>query len=285
MKLPEISVRRPTATLMLFLAIILLGIVAMKMLPIDLMPSMEFPSVTVITVYPGASANEVEEQVTKPLETVLAGAESLTEINSTSKENVSFVQLLYEWGSDVTSAANNARDLIELVKSELPDDAGQPVIYKINSSMLPVVVYAINAEEHYNGIEHIVEDRIAAPLRKVEGVGTVVYLGQPEREIEVNIDPQRLSAYGLSAAQVSLMLQANNINVPAGNINMGVYDFTVRMPAKFESVEEIKNTVLKAVNGQVIRLKDVAAVEDSFQEKEAFARNHMGEGVALMVKS
>jgi HAE1 family hydrophobic/amphiphilic exporter-1 len=231
MKLPEISVRRPTATLMLFLAIILLGIVAMKMLPIDLMPSMEFPSVTVITVYPGASANEVEEQVTKPLETVLAGAESLTEINSTSKENVSFVQLLYEWGSDVTSAANNARDLIELVKSELPDDAGQPVIYKINSSMLPVVVYAINAEEHYNGIEHIVEDRIAAPLRKVEGVGTVVYLGQPEREIEVNIDPQRLSAYGLSAAQVSLMLQANNINVPAGNINMGVYDFTVRMPA------------------------------------------------------
>ena len=284
MKLPEISVRRPTATLMLFLAIILLGIVAMKMLPIDLMPSMEFPSVTVITVYPGASANEVEEQVTKPLETVLAGAESLTEINSTSKENVSFVQLLYEWGSDVTSAANNARDLIELVKSELPDDAGQPVIYKINSSMLPVVVYAINAEEHYNGIEHIVEDRIAAPLRKVEGVGTVVYLGQPEREIEVNIDPQRLSAYGLSAAQVSLMLQANNINVPAGNINMGVYDFTVRMPAKFESVEEIKNTVLKAVNGQVIRLKDVAAVEDSFQEKEAFARNHMGEGVALMVQ-
>lgn len=284
MKLPEIGVKRPTATAMLFVAIILLGIVANRMLPLDLMPTMEFPSVTVITVYPGASANEVEEQVTKPLEAVLAAAENLKELNSTSKENVSFIQLSYEWGSDITSATNSARDLIELAKSELPAAAKQPVIYKINSSMLPVLIYAVNAEEHYDGMEHIVEDDIASPIRKVEGVGTVVYLGQPEREIKVNIDPQRMAAYGLSASQVSVMLQANNINVPAGNINMGVYDFSVRMPAKFESVEEIENTVLKAFNGQVVRLKDVASVEDSFKDKEAYARNHIGEGVALIVQ-
>ena len=284
MNLPKIGVERPIATLMLFIAIILLGVVSLKMLPLDLMPEMEFPSITVITIYPGASANEVEEQVTKPLETVLAAAEELTEIKSSSKENVSFIQLSYEWGGDVTSAANDARDLIELAKSRLPDAAQQPVIFKINSSMMPVLVYAVNADVNYNGIDHIVDEDIASPLRKIEGVGTVLYLGQPEREIKVNINPQQMKAYGLSTSMISTMLKANNINVPAGSIKVGVYDFSVSVPGKFESVDEIGNTVLKATNGQIIRLKDVATVEDTFKEKESFARNHIGEGVALMIQ-
>lgn len=284
MKLPEIGVKRPVATVMLFVAIIMLGLVSLKMLPLDIMPEMEFPSITIITIYPGASANEVEEQVTKPLETILSAAEHLSEIKSTSKENVSFIQLSYSWGSDVTSAANNARDLIELTKTKLPQAAHQPIIYKINSSMMPVLAYAVNAGVNYNGIENIVEEDITTVLRKVDGVGTVVYLGQPEREIKVSVNPQRLSAYGLSATQISTMLKADNISVPAGNINMGVYDFSVRVPGKFETVEEIGNTVLKAFNGQVIRLKDVAKVEDTFMEKEAFARNRTGEGVALMIQ-
>ncbi|MDN4753456.1 efflux RND transporter permease subunit [Porphyromonadaceae bacterium W3.11] len=284
MKLPEIGVKRPVATTMLFLAIMLLGIVSMKMLPLDMMPDMEIPSVTVLTVYPGASANEVEEQVTKPLETVLSGAERLTEIKSTSKENVSVIQLNYNWGGDATSAANNARDLIELAKSALPAEAMQPIIYKINSSMMPILAYAVNANENYNGISQIIEDDIAATLRKVDGVGTVVYMGQPEREIRVSVDPQKLSAYKLSVEQITMMLKGSNISVPAGNINMGVYDFPVRMPGQFESVSEIGNTVLKSFNGHIVRLKDVANVEDSFKDKEAFARNHKGQGVALMVQ-
>lgn len=284
MKLPEIGVKKPVATAMMFIAILLLGVVSLKMLPLDLMPEMEFPSVTVITVYPGASANEVEEQVTKPLETVLSAAEHLKSISSTSKENVSFIQLSYNWGGDVASAANDARDLIELGKSRLPAAARQPVIHKINSSMMPIIAYGINADENYNGIEHIVEEDIATLLRKVDGVGTVIYLGQPEREIKVSVNPQQLKAYGLSTTQISTMLKANNINVPAGNINTGIYDFSVHVPGKFESLDEIGNTVLKAFNGKVIRLKDVATVEDTFKEKEAFSRNHLGEGVALMVQ-
>lgn len=284
MKLPNISVKKPVATLMLFLAILMLGVVSLKMLPLDIMPEMEFPSVTVITIYPGASANEVEEQVTKPLETTLSAAEHLSEIKSTSKENVSFIQLSYNWGSDVTSATNNVRDLIELAKAKLPQAAHQPIIYKINSSMMPVLAYAVNADINYNGIESIVEEDIATVLRKVDGVGTVVYLGQPEREIKVSVNPQQLSAYGLSTSAISTMLKANNISVPSGNINMGIYDFSVRVPGKFETVDEIGNTVLKAFNGQVIKLKDVAVIEDTFAEKEAFARNHMGEGVALMIQ-
>ena len=139
MKLPEIGVKRPVATAMLFVAIILLGLVAMKMLPLDVMPELEYPSITIITIYPGASANEVEEQVSKPLEAVLSGAEYLKDIKSISKENVSFIQLSYNWNTDVTAAANNARDLMELVKSRLPKAAESPIIFKINSSMMPIL--------------------------------------------------------------------------------------------------------------------------------------------------
>lgn len=284
MKLPEIGVKRPVATAMLFVAIILLGLVAMKMLPLDVMPELEYPSITIITIYPGASANEVEEQVSKPLEAVLSGAEYLKDIKSISKENVSFIQLSYNWNTDVTAAANNARDLMELVKSRLPKAAESPIIFKINSSMMPILGYSINATSNYNGIEKIIEDKIATPLRKVDGVGTVIYLGQPEREISISVDPRQLKAYNLSVSEISTILQAENINIPAGNIKVGVFDFSVRVPGKFETVEHIENIALKAFNGKVVRLKDVATVQDTFAEKEAYARNHLGEGVALLVQ-
>ena len=284
MKLPEIGVKRPVATAMLFVAIILLGLVAMKMLPLDVMPELEYPSITIITIYPGASANEVEEQVSKPLEAVLSGAEYLKDIKSISKENVSFILLSYIWNTDVTAAANNARDLMELVKSRLPKAAESPIIFKINSSMMPILGYSINATSNYNGIEKIIEDKIATPLRKVDGVGTVIYLGQPEREISISVDPRQLKAYNLSVSEISTILQAENINIPAGNIKVGVFDFSVRVPGKFETVENIENIALKAFNGKVVRLKDVATVQDTFAEKEAYARNHLGEGVALLVQ-
>lgn len=284
MKLPEFGVKRPIATAMIFVAIMVIGVFSLLKLPLDLMPNMEFPSLTVITVYPGASAVEVEEQVSKPLEAVLSAAENLVEIKSISKENVSFIQLRYEWEEDVTAAANNARDLLELAKSRMPSQAYTPIIYKINASMMPVLGFAINADENYNGLEEIVEDKIASPLRKVDGVGTVIYLGQPEREIRVEIDPTRMQGYGVSVAQVSMMLKANNVNVPAGFVSESAYDFSVRMPGKYESVEELENTVIKAMKGKVVRLKDVATVKDTFKETDASAFNHIGQGIALLVQ-
>lgn len=284
MKLPEFGVKRPIATAMIFIAIMVIGVFSLTKLPLDLMPNMEFPSLTVITVYPGASAIEVEEQVSKPLEAVLSSAENLVEVKSISKENVSFIQLRYEWEEDITAAANNARDLLELAKSRMPAQAYTPIIYKINASMLPVLGYAVNADENYDGLEDIVEDKIASALRKVDGVGTVIYLGQPEREIRIEIDPTRMQGYGVSVAQLSLMLKANNINVPAGFVTDNAYDFAVRMPGKYESVAELENTVIKAVKGKVVRLKDVATVKDTFKEKDASAFNHVGKGLALLVQ-
>lgn len=284
MQLPHISVKRPVATAMIFIAIMVFGLVSLTRLPLDILPELEYPALTVLTVYPGASAEEVEEQVTKIVEPILAGAEQVKEIKSSSRENVSFVQLQYNWGTDVTEAANNARDLLELIKSRLPSEARSPVIYKINSSMIPAVVYAITAEESNNNIEEIIEDKIASRLRKIEGVGTVIYLGQPKREIQVNIDPLKMKAYHLSPEQLSIILKAENITIPGGNIRMGSNDFPVKIPGKIENIAELEELPLVSRNNQVIRLKDVAVIKDTFADDDEYARTPRCEGVALMVQ-
>lgn len=284
MKLPEISVKRPVATAMVFLAILVFGLVSFKMLPLDVMPELEMPSLTVITVYPGASAEEVEEQVSDVLEATLATAADLKEITSTSKENVSFVQLSYKWGTDVTEAANNARDIIEGISAHLPDAARKPIIYKINSSMMPVVVYSITAEDNYNGLDKILENKVAAPLRKAEGVGTVIYLGQPQRQIEIQVDPYKLDAYGISVAQIAKILQAENLSIPGGNMKIGKRDYSIHVDGDIENVKILKNIVLVEFNNKIIRLSDVATVTDGFPEDDEIARNMVGEGAALMVQ-
>ncbi len=284
MKLPQVAVKRPVFTAMLFVAILLFGLVALVKLPLDIFPEMELPTLTVITVYPGASADEVEEQVSKKLEKILSGTEHLKEISSQSKENVSFVQLQFDWGTDITSAANNARDLIELVKNKLPRDAHSPIIFKVNSSLMPVLVYGVTANESYNGLYKIVDDEVASKLRKVPGVGSVIIIGAPEREIKVEIDPIKLHAYNLSINQVATVLKAQNISIPGGNIKVGENDYSVYMPGDIASVEELRDLALINFNGRVIRLSDVAEVRDEYKDKDDVGRTANGKGVTLMVQ-
>lgn len=284
MKLPEMSVRRPIATAMMFLAVLVFGIVSYLKLPLDVMPDLEMPSLTVITVYPGASAEEVEEQVSKVIEATLSTVADLKDISSTSKENVSFVQLSYKWGSDITEAANNARDILDGIAAHLPSDTRKPIIYKINSSMMPVIVYSVTAKDNYNGLDKILEDKIAAPLRKAEGVGTVIYLGQPKRQVEVLVDPVKLDSYGLSISQISTILKAENISVPGGNLKIGKRDYSIHVEGDIPDVNVMRDIVLVEFNNKIIRLKDVAEVVDHFPEDDEIARSVNGEGAALMVQ-
>jgi len=269
---------------MAFMAVLLFGLVSLNKLPLDIMPEMELPTLTVMTVYPGASAEEVEEQVTKPLEELLAGTENLQELQSNSKENVSFISLQFNWGANITEASNSARDLIELAKRDLPDDAQSPVIYKVNSSMFPVLVYGISAEENYDGINEIIKDDIASPLKKIEGVGSVIYVGQPEREIKIHVKPEKLQAYNLAIDEMATILKSENVNIPGGNIKVGTRDFSVRVPAQFESTDEIRNIPLINFNDRIIHLEDVATIHDGFKDKNAYARDQEGRGVAMMIQ-
>jgi HAE1 family hydrophobic/amphiphilic exporter-1 len=284
MKLPKLSVNKPVTTAMVFLAILLFGLVSLKMLPLDVMPAMELPSLTVLTVYPGASANEVEDQVSKILETVLSGVQDLKSIKSSSRENVSIISLQFNWGSDVTSAANNTRDMMELVKSRLPENANEPIIYKVNSAMMPVLMYSISAVENYNGLSQILEDDIAGPLKKVEGVGSVIYIGQPEREIKINVNPDQLNAYKLSIAGLSAILKAENVSIPGGSIKIGTNDFSIRVPAEITSAEELADIPVTNFLGKLVRLRDVAEIEDGYLESDQFSRTKSGPGALVMVQ-
>ena len=149
MKLPEIAVKNPVFTLMFFLAILIFGIVSLTMLPRDILPDAEIPAITIVTVYPGASASEVEEQVTKLLENQLSSVTNLTKISSKSKENVSFISLEFDWNTNLDEASNDTRDMLELVKQDLPSSAYSPSIVKVNSSMVPVLIYNVTAKESF----------------------------------------------------------------------------------------------------------------------------------------
>jgi len=284
MKLTKMSVNRPVATSMAFMAILLFGLVSLKMLPLDVMPAMELPSLTVLTVYPGASANEVEDQVSRVMENQLSGVQDLKNISSSSRENVSVISLQFNWGSDITQAANNTRDMMELVKSKLPQAAREPVIYKVNSSMMPVLIYSISADENYNRLGNILEDEIASPLRKVEGVGSVIYLGQPEREIIINVNPVQLAAYHLSTEQLSAILKAENISIPGGSIREGTLDYSVRIPAEIGSARELASIPVSSFLGKMVRLSDVAKIEDGFAESDEYSRTGERRSAVLMVQ-
>ena len=271
-------------TAMVFMAILLFGLVSLKMLPLDVMPAMELPSLTILTVYPGASANEVEDQVSKVLETMLSGVQDLKSIKSSSRENVSVVSLQFNWGADITSAANNTRDMMEMIKSRLPKNANKPIIYKINSSMMPVLVYSITATENYNGLNQIIEDEIASPLKKVDGVGSVIYIGQPEREIKINVNPEQLKAYNLSIAELSAILSMENVSIPGGNIKAGTSDYSIRIPAEIASADELADIPITNFLGKLVRLSDVATIEDGYLETDEFARTEAGKGAVIMVQ-
>jgi HAE1 family hydrophobic/amphiphilic exporter-1 len=284
MKLPKLSVDRPVATAMAFMAILLFGIVSLRMLPLDVMPAMELPSLTILTVYPGASANEVEDQVSRVIETQLSGVQDLKNIRSSSRENVSVVALEFNWGTDISQAANNTRDMLELVKSNLPDGSNDPIIYKVNSSMIPVLIYGITATESYNGIGQIIEDRIAGPLRKIEGVGSVIYIGHPEREIKINVDPSKLQSYNLSIAELSTLLKAENVNIPGGSIKEGPNDYSIRIPSEITTPEELAEIPVTNFLGRLVRVKDIATIDDSYAESDSYARTRESLGAVLMVQ-
>lgn len=284
MRLPEIAVKNPVFTLMIFIAVLLFGLVSMTMIPKDVLPDIELPSLTVITGYPGANAREVESQVTKTLEQVLSGAGNLKTIKSSSKENISLITMEFNWGTDLDSAANSVRDLLELVKIDLPTDAMTPVIYKLSSSMLPIVAYNIEAGTSYDELEKIIEDKIASRIRKVPGVGTTLVLGEPEREIRIECDPYKLSAYHLTVMQVGQLIKTQNVSIPAGNIKLGKSDLAVRVPAEFSGIDEIGATPLVSFGGKVVRISDVATLTDSFKEKEAFVRSSGKRSVLMLVQ-
>ena len=280
MKLPEIAVRRPVTTVMVFAAIALLGSVAFFKLNLDMLPDIEPPAVSVITIYPGASAADVESEVTKYLEDQLSTTPDLDRLESKSKDNIAIINCIFNWATDLDVAVNDIREKIDLARPDLADGAEDPFIYKFSSSMVPVLVVTVTAKESSPDLYRIVDKQIADPLKRVSGVGAILYEGGVERQINVHFDREALDAHHLSVQQIRTVLSSENLNLPVGTVKVGKEELQIRVAGRYRNAAEIGNTVIGSDNDAFIRLRDVAEVIDAHDEATQWG---WGSGVPGMV--
>jgi len=284
MNVPRLCVQRPTTTLMIFFAVLLVGVISLLRLPLDMFPEMTVPSLSVVTSYPGASAEDVETKVTKTLEDRLTTVPDLKHITSTSKQDLSLITLSFEWGTDLDTRANDVRDAIGFAEILLPDDAEKPLVLKFDISNFPIMSYGITAQESYYDLKEIVEDEIADPLKRVPGVGSVIVRGGPRRQVNIHLDQQLLEAYRVTPQDVVQAIYNENQTNPAGNLKVGIKDYSLRVPGEFKQVEPMKRIVVSNREGRIVRLEDVVtSVEYGFAEEKQPVRSNGERGVYFMV--
>ena len=267
MSLYRTSVNHPVTVSLVFVTIAILGVFALSKLSINLLPDMGTNTIMVMTSYSGASAEDIETNITKTLENTLNGVSNLKHLTSSSRENISVITVQFDYGIDIDAATNNVRDKLDMVRQYLPDGAGNPTIFKFSMEDIPIILLSATAKESLTGLDKILDDKIATPLARVSGVGTVSVTGAPKREIQVFVDPNKLEAYNLTVEQISQSLAYENKNTPAGNIDIGSNTYAVRVEKEFKSAKEMLDVVVGTYRGTPIYLKDVAIVNDGEQER------------------
>ena len=284
MSLYEGAVKRPIMTALVFVAIAILGLFSLTKLPIDLYPDIETNTIMVMTAYPGASAEDIETNLTRPLENALNAVEDLKHMTSQSKENISLITLEFEYGNDIDVLTNDVRDKLDMVESSLPDAAENPIIFKFSTDMMPIVILSVQAEESMNALYKILDDAVATPLARVDGVGSVSISGAPKRQIQVYVDPNKLEAYNLTVESISNVIAAENMNMPGGSFDIGSDTYALRVEGEFTDASQMNSLVVGHYNGQTIYLQDVATVYDSIEERVQEAYNDGVQGAMIIVQ-
>ena len=285
MSLYEGAVKRPIMTFLCFVAIVIFGLFSLSRLPVDLYPDIETNQIMVITAYPGASASDIENNVSRPLESVLNTIGNLKHITSRSSENMSFIQLEFEYGHDIDVLTNDVRDKLDLISSRLPDNVETPVIFKFSSDMIPILILSVQAEESQPALHKILDDGVSNPLARIPGVGTVSVTGAPKREIQVYCDPNKLEAYHLTIETISAAIGAENRSIPGGNFDIGNETYALRVEGEFKDTRQMENIVVGSRNGANVYLRDVARVIDTVEERaqESYANDKRG-GMIIVQK-
>ena len=267
MKPYETAVKNPVGTALIFIGVVLIGILFYRQLPIDLYPNIDMNIVSVMTSYSGAGAEDVEANVTRPLEDVLNSTEKLKEITSQSKDGMSMIMLEFEFGTDMDEVMNDVRDKVDMIAGFLPEGTEDPMILKFSSDMIPVVVLSATAEESAGALYKILDEQVANPLNRIPGIGTVSVTGAPEREVQVNVTPQKLEAYNLSLEQIAQVIATENVNVPAGNFDIGSQTYMLRLEGQFKNSRELNDIIVGMSQGKPIYLRDVATVSDTLESR------------------
>ncbi len=283
MSIYKSAVNKPITTLMIFTAVIVMGLYSLRYLPLDLLPEMDPPFISVITTWPGANASDVETNITRPMEDSFNTVDNLKEIMSTSTDNLSIITLEFDWEADLNEASNDVRDAIDMLYGFLPEGVDRPLIFKFSTDMIPIVFYAITAEESYAGLDRILEERIINPLNRIEGIGSVNLVGSPQRRIYVEADPVKLEAYNLSIEQIGNVIRAENLNTPAGNVKMGLMDYQFRIEGEIIESAELKDLAVGHFQGSSVFLRDVAKVRDGLRDLSLEERINGRQGVRMFV--
>ncbi|MDR1584940.1 MAG: efflux RND transporter permease subunit, partial [Prevotellaceae bacterium] len=284
MSIYETSVRKPVTIALIFIAVLILGIFSFQRLPIDLYPNIEVNMLMVMTTYQGASAADVETNVTRPLENTLNTVANLKNITSSSKENTSIITLEFEYGEDIDVLTNDVRDKLELVKSYLPDGTSTPLIFKFSTDMIPILFISAEAKESLPGLYKILDDNVANNLARIKGVGTVSISGAPEREIQVYVDPNKLEAYNMTVESISQAIMMENRNTPAGTVDVGSDTYSLRVRGEFSEVQELYQVVVGNFNGKTIFLSDVASIRDGGQERMQESYTNEVQGATIVIQ-
>ena len=284
MAIYKTAIKNPVTTMLVFVAVMIIGLFCFVQLPVDQFPEMDPPYVMVMTTYPGASASEIETNVSKIMENSLTSVDNLKYINSTSKDNVSLVVLELEWGCDITEAVNDVRSFCDMAKNQLPDGCSSPMVFKFSSSTMPICQYSITADESYPALDKILNDEVIPQLNKINGIGNLSVSGAPDRYVYVDIDQQKLDAYGISLEQVGQVISANNLNLSSGTVKMEKEQYQMQVRSEFIESSEINDLMVTITpQGQQVFVRDIATVRDTIKDLSLDEKTNGREAARLIV--
>ncbi|GAB4464939.1 MAG: hypothetical protein OHK0029_35250 [Armatimonadaceae bacterium] len=285
MNIAHWSVTKPVAVTMRIMALVLLGAVCFTRLPVDLLPNVSLPTIAVITEWPNVAAQEIEAQVTRPIERAVSSVPGLYEVSSSTGEGSSFVRVQLQWGSDVGQAAVDVLQVVQRARRNFPTDPTlqNPVVFKFDPSQTPILVFGVSGESDTIKLRTLLDNQIAPILESADGVAAVNVTGGEERNVIVDVDPDKLRARGLTLRQISSRIAEENLNIPAGIAKQSQTEFIVRSTGLFRSVEEIKAVPIVATGGRVITLGEIAEVRDEAPEQRIFTRLNGEPSVGLLV--
>ncbi|MDD3926169.1 MAG: efflux RND transporter permease subunit [bacterium] len=284
MYIADISIKRPLFVGVIVLILALFGLICLTRLPIDLMPNVDIPYVTIVTAYPGVGPTEIESLISKPIEDAISPIGGIKKVFSYSRENSSIVVAEFELGTDINGAVADVRDKVSAVRGTLPQDIDDPSIARVDINAQPIMNVTLFSKGSLAETRKLADDNVKERLQKINGVASVDVVGGLEREIDVRVDQGRLDAYGLGLAQVVAALKGDNLNVPGGRIDQRSREYTIRTVGEFTSVEQISSINLATIDGTPLTLGDVATVEDTFKEVRQKARFNGENCVTMVIK-
>jgi len=283
MKISRLAIRRPVFTVMAVLIVILLGVVSLSRLPIDLMPDITYPTLSIVASYENASPEEIEELVTRPIEEAMTAVPGVEEVTSIASEGSSQVRVTFSWGTDLDAAANDIRDRLDRVMGRIPEEVERPVLRKFDLANFPILILGASGNLDPIQMRRIIDDQVKYRIERLPGVASLTVRGGLDREIHVNLYVDKIKALGLPLDQILTRIEAENVNIPAGPLDRGDLEVMVRTPGEYTSLEDLRNTVIAVRAGAPILLREISSVDDAWEKVQRIVRVNGRPGIRMSV--